>query len=248
MMKQIHLVMPMGGKGSRFFENGFVIPKPIIKLNGKPFFYWATQSIVKFVDVIDVTFVVLQEHVDEFHIDSEILQYYPKAQIVVIPEVLDGAVLTCIRGIMDINDKLPILFNDCDHMFVSESFNQFCREESYDKIDGGLLTFESNEPKYSFLEYNDKGEVIQTVEKVVVSNHAICGAYYFRNKEVFLKAAEQYLIECCYNEFFVSGVYNIMIQQKMHIVGFKTDVHIPFGTPDEYYCAEMNQNLGMVEV
>ena len=42
--------MPMAGRGSRFFENGFVMPKPLIEINDHPFFYWATQSIAKFVD------------------------------------------------------------------------------------------------------------------------------------------------------------------------------------------------------
>ena len=64
MSSKIHLVMPMGGAGSRFFKNGFIIPKPLIELNGKPFFYWATQSIVKFVDVEDITFVVLKKHIE----------------------------------------------------------------------------------------------------------------------------------------------------------------------------------------
>lgn len=28
-MKNFHLVMPMGGKGQRFFNDGYVAPKPI---------------------------------------------------------------------------------------------------------------------------------------------------------------------------------------------------------------------------
>ena len=39
---KIHLIMPMGGAGSRFFKNGFVMPKPLIEINGYPFLYWAT--------------------------------------------------------------------------------------------------------------------------------------------------------------------------------------------------------------
>ena len=67
-MKKVHLIMPMGGAGSRFFKNGFVVPKPLIEINGKPFLYWATSSISKFVDVQDITFVVLQQHIDDFQI------------------------------------------------------------------------------------------------------------------------------------------------------------------------------------
>ena len=66
MKEKIHLIMPMGGAGSRFTKNGYVMPKPLIEIHDKPFFFWATQSILKFVDVQDLTFVVLQEHITNY--------------------------------------------------------------------------------------------------------------------------------------------------------------------------------------
>lgn len=247
MKTQMHLVMPMGGRGYRFFKDGFVVPKPLIMLNDKPFLYWSTQSVIKFVDVKDITFVILKEHIDSFHIDTEIRKYYPEANIVVIPRVLEGAVLTCMEGISAIQDDCPILFNDCDHMFVSEEFNSFCNSGEFDSLDGAVLTFESDEPKYSFLKYDDSGNVAFTVEKTAVSTHAICGAYFFRNKKFFVESAEKYLEECNYDEFFVSGLYNIMIREGYTVKGFQTDIHIPFGIPEEFYCAERDQRIRMVE-
>ena len=238
MSSKIHLVMPMGGAGSRFFKNGFIIPKPLIELNGKPFFYWATQSIVKFVDVEDITFVVLKKHIEEFEIDKKILEYYNDAKIVVITQVLNGAILTCEYGANSIDDDLPIIFNDCDHAFISEEFNNFCADKKFDLYDGALLTFESNDPKYSFLRTDKDNNVIETVEKKAISNHAICGAYYFKNKDVFTKYKDLYLNRCNYSEYYVSGVYNIMAEDDNKIHNFKCDIHIPFGTPEEYYEAE----------
>lgn len=89
-MAKLHLVMPMAGRGSRFFENGFVMPKPLIEINDRPFFYWATQSIAKFVDCADITFVVLEEHIRDHAIDREIKTYYPNAKIVALPEVTEA--------------------------------------------------------------------------------------------------------------------------------------------------------------
>lgn len=245
-MQRLHLVMPMGGRGSRFFDDGFVVPKPLIGLKGRPFFYWSVQSVVKFIDVADITFVVLREHVDGFRIDEEIRAYYPDARIVVIPEVLDGAVLTCLEGIRDIADDGPVLFNDCDHMFLCRSFNGFCAAGDFEGTDGALLTFPSDEPKYSFLEYDGKGRVVRTVEKEAVSSHAICGAYYFKDCATFKRASAEYLKQCNYNEFFISGVYNVLAGEGAVIRGFMTDVHIPFGTPEEYYAAEADARLEMV--
>ena len=36
-MNKLHLIMPMGGRGYRFFKDGYSMPKPLIELEGKPF-------------------------------------------------------------------------------------------------------------------------------------------------------------------------------------------------------------------
>lgn len=78
-MGNINLIMPMAGGGTRFKKEGIDIPKPLIELNGKPFFFWATQSIIKFVKIDELIFVVLKEHVKKYKIDREILKYYPNS-------------------------------------------------------------------------------------------------------------------------------------------------------------------------
>jgi dTDP-glucose pyrophosphorylase len=226
--------MPMGGKGSRFSDCGYEYPKPLLEIHGYPFFYWATQSIVKFIDVQDITFVILREHADKFELDQIIKKYYPAAHIHIIPEVLNGAVLTCLEGIQEISDDLPIVFNDCDHIFRSRAFENFYNNGMKPKVEGAILTFQSDMDKYSFVRFDEQGNVVETVEKKAISNHAICGCYYFGNKDIFASAVEEYLKECSYQEFFVSGVYNVMAKRGLKIRAFDTDFHVPFGVPEEY--------------
>ena len=233
----IHLIMPMGGSGSRFSERGFDLPKPLIPIHDRPFFYWATESVRKFIKLKSLTFVVLNEHVKQYGIDKVILQFYPEARIHILDHVLEGAVLTCLEGVKSINDGAPVLFNDCDHIFTCNEFYKFCEIGKFDDIDGSLLTFYSADPKYSFLELDNGGYVIRTAEKEVISNEAVCGAYFFRNRKIFEQSSSVYLNECTYKEFFLSGVYNIMACHKMRIKSFKVEMHLPFGTPDEYDAA-----------
>lgn len=150
-MTKIHLVMPMAGRGSRFSAKGYKEPKPLLQIYGKPFFYWSTQSVRKFVELSSLDFVVLEEHVSGFHIDAEIRKYFPEARIHVLPEVTQGAVITALKGCEDIDDQFPVVFNDCDHLFKSSEFNSFCRSGCGSDIHGILLTFSSNEPRYSFV-------------------------------------------------------------------------------------------------
>lgn len=236
-MSKLHLMMPMGGRGQRFFDDGFIMPKPLIEINGKPFFYWSAMSVLKYIPDCDLTFIVLKEHIDDFNIDKQIYSYFPDARITIIDHVLDGAVLTCMAGADTINDDIPLLFNDCDHMFRCDALTRLI--ESNDRsYDGMLLTFKSDSPKYSFVICGEDGNVRKTVEKQAVSSDAICGAYYFRSKEIFLENAEKYLKKCSYSEYFVSGVYNIMAENGLQSGILETDFHISFGTPAEFKEAE----------
>lgn len=241
--KKLHLIMPMGGAGSRFFKDGFVMPKPLIQINGRPFLYWATMSIKKYVDIADLTFVVLQEHIDVFHIDEEIRKWFPEARIEVIPRVLPGAVMTCLEGLRNIRDDQPVLFNDCDHMFRCNAFRDAINSGNWD-FDGALLTFPSDQPQFSYIRYGADGQtIVGTVEKEVVSDQAICGAYVVRNADIFRRMAEKYLDACSYSEYFVSGIYNVMCQENMTIRNYQVDFHVPFGTPAEYEAAQTSQHF-----
>lgn len=246
-MKKLHLIMPMGGAGTRFFKNGFVTPKPLIEINGRPFFYWATRSIEKYVELADITFVVLRQHIMEFQIDKVILKYFPEAKIEAVDfkEVKAGPVKTCLAGLKKINDNQPILFNDCDHMFACKMFTEDMNKGTWD-YDGALLTFESNQPQFSYIEY-ENGRVTGTVEKKVVSNQAICGAYMVRTAQIFREMSEEYLKNCNYSEFFVSGIYNVMCQKGLNIQNYTVDFHVPFGTPDEYELAQKSEYFAVVE-
>lgn len=245
--KKLHLIMPMGGAGSRFFKNGFIMPKPLIEINGKPFLYWATRSIEKYVDLADITFVVLKQHIKEFKIDEVIKKYFPDAIIEAVDfeEVKSGPVMTCLAGLKHINDNQPILFNDCDHMFCCRAFNEDMNSMNAD-YDGALLTFESNEPQFSYIAYENE-RIVGTVEKKVVSNQAICGAYWVRSAQLFRESAEEYLMACSYSEFFVSGIYNVMCKHNAKIKNYSVDFHIPFGTPTEYEAAMSSEYFKELE-
>lgn len=231
-MGKIHLIMPMAGEGSRFKNNGYDLPKPLIEIKGFPFFYWSTNSIAKYVDVEDITFVILKKHIEEYSIDTEIKKFYPNGKLVVIDHVLPGPVFTCKEAVKDINDSLPILINDCDHMFKCEDMNKELNK-GFTK-DGALLTFQSDSPQFSYVQYDGHKNVIGTVEKKVVSNSAICGAYVFKSAQLYKEIAETYIANCPYSECFLSGMYNVMCKKKMFIKDYLLDYHVEFGTPEEY--------------
>jgi len=241
-----HLIIPMAGRGSRFLNEK--LPKPLIEINSKPFFYWSAMSIFKFIKVKSIKFVVLREHVEDFFIDKFIFKYFPNASIVIIDDVTPGAVFTGLEGIKEIHDDSPVIFNDCDHLFKSSELINYCNNynelnELNELYDAALVTFNSDKDKYSYLRINSLGEVVETKEKKVISNYAICGCYLFKNTTLFRKHAQEYIDDCEYDEFFMSGVYNKLINNNKKIANFITDFHLNFGDPDEYEDAKKSNKF-----
>ena len=65
-----------------------------------------------------------------------------------------------------------------------------------------MITFSSTEPQYSYIKFDEEGNIVGTIEKEVVSTEAICGAYLFKNIQTFREASDKYMKDCGYQEYF----------------------------------------------
>lgn len=226
------MIMPMAGRGSRFAQQGEPLPKPMIQLGGKPFFYWATRSVLRELPHARLVFVVLQEHIDGFGIDAQVKRYFPDAQVLAIPEVTSGALETVLK-VGALAGEGPVLVNDCDHAFSYSRLKQAITALERG-ADGFLSHFRSTTPHFSFAAYDAEGRLQRTAEKVTISDRAIAGLYGFRSMHLIETAARSYERTCPYPELFVSGLYNDIVASGGEVRGFDLDSHIPFGTPEEY--------------
>lgn len=229
----LNLIVPMAGRGSRFNKAGQLKPKPLIDLHGKPFFWWAVESVKANNDLASLTFVVLQEHVDNYLIDQELLGAYPESKLVVINDVTKGASETAWLAIKSSPELVgPIAFLDCDHAFELGNVDDVLLKMKADTA-AALCYFKSNSPAYSYLLLNEQKDIIGTVEKKVVSERAIAGFYLFANAEIFESAYVEYLSNCPYDELFMSGIYDLLIKSGKSVASVGLNKHLSFGTPEE---------------
>ena len=84
--------MPMAGEGNRFLNEGWTTPKPLIPLHGKPLFQHAIGSVHIDNASMKYSFIVRQNHIDEYGIDKGILSFLPDANIFSVPKTSRGAV------------------------------------------------------------------------------------------------------------------------------------------------------------
>jgi hypothetical protein len=222
------MIMPMAGRGSRFARDGQTTPKPLIDLRGRPFFWWASESLRRVADIDEMVFVVLAEHCRDHAIDRRIHGYYPDAKVVALPEVTGGAAETAALGAKALESQGRIAVNDCDHAFVTPDLAGPSDE------DGGLICFRSDNPAYSYARLDASGAVAGSVEKQVVSPFAIAGCYLFASADYMLGLYDEYARDCPYNELFVSGLYNLIAARGGSIARHDAKRHISFGTPEEF--------------
>lgn len=232
-MTAVSLIMPMAGRGSRFAKEGAVLPKPLIELAGRPFFWWAAESARRALCVAEMVFVVLEEHRAAFGIDERIREHYPDANIIGLPDVTSGAAETARLGVESMAGGRVIAVNDCDHAFSAPSLASASDQLAAGDAASALLCFRSQNPAYSYVRLDGTGEVVGTVEKRAVSSFAIAGCYLFRNASAFLSVYDEYCTTCAYDELFISGLVNVILSREQRVVKAEADSHWSFGTPEE---------------
>lgn len=239
MMRPLHIIMPMAGEGSRFLKEGWDTPKPLIELKGVPLFKRAIGSVIIEGAPMKYSFIVRKEHIDRYHIDDQIKAILPEANIFFVEKTTRGAVETCLMAESAISYDDSIVVMDCDLEFRSKAYVEGIKEilsRPIDNVDGGMLvSFESTEPRYSYAEVDENMIVRRTAEKEVISNHALCGAYFFSSAKGFLKVAHKLLEEPAFNkpEYYVSLLYNYLLADGETVKLSTMEEYYSYGTPEE---------------
>lgn len=238
-MRPLHIIMPMAGEGNRFLKEGWTTPKPLIELKGMPLFKRAIGSVVVEGAPMKYSFIVRKEHIDNYHIDEQIKAILPNANVFFVEKTTRGAVETCLIAEPAISEDDAITVMDCDLEFRSkgyiEGISQILRMPA-EKANGGMLvSFESTEPRYSYAEVDDDMIVKRTAEKEVISNHALCGAYFFSTAKGFLNAAHRLLNEPVFTkpEYYVSLLYNYLLADGETVRLSTMEEYYSYGTPEE---------------
>lgn len=238
-MRKLHVIMPMAGEGSRFKNEGWTTPKPLIELNGMPLFQHAISSVQAEGIELKFSFIVRQEHIDEYKIDDGIRKYISDANIFSVLKTTRGAVETCLIAESAIEDDEGVIVMDCDLEFRSKAFidiiREFLSKPAIEADGGALVSFESNDPRYSYAAVDENGNVVRTAEKEVISNHALCGAYFFSTGVRFKQIAHRLINEPVFvkPEYYVSLLFNYLINDGANVRLASVEEYYSYGTPEE---------------
>ena len=232
---KLNVVIPMAGAGSRFADAGYTFPKPLIDVNGKPMI----QTVIENLGLeANYTFIVQKEHIEKYNIDTMLNLLVPDCNVVSTNGLTEGAACTALLASEFIDNENPLFFANSDQ-FVEWDVMEFMYGMNEKNADGGIVTFESTHPKWSFAKTNENGLVIEVAEKNPISNLATVGLYYWKHGSDFVKYAVQMIEKNVRvnNEFYVCPVFNEAIADDKRIYTHNASEMWGLGTPEDlrYY-------------
>ena len=208
---KMNVLIPMAGAGSRFAEAGYTFPKPLIEVGNKPMIQVVTDNLN--IEAHHI-FIVQKEHYKKYNLETVLKLIKPNCSIVQVEGVTEGAACTTLLAKKLINNDNPLVIANSDQ-FVEWNANEVMYAFSTEGIDGGILTFQSTHPKWSYAKKNDSGFVSEVAEKKPISTNATVGIYYYKKGSDYVKCAEEMIEKDIRtnNEFYVCPVYNQLIEK-----------------------------------
>lgn len=231
--KDLNILIPMAGNGSRFQAQGYTFPKPLIEVRGKPMI----QVVVDNLNVkAKYIFIVQKTHYEEYNLNFLLPLISENCSIIQVDSVTEGAACTSLLAKDLINTNKPLLMANSDQ-FIEWDSSDFLYTHLNDSSDGSIVTFEATHPKWSYAKLDQNGYVSEVAEKKPISTMATAGIYLWKRGSDYVKYAEEMIKKNIRvnNEFYVCPVFNQAIQddKKIRTFEIKKTGMWGLGTPED---------------
>jgi dTDP-glucose pyrophosphorylase len=233
----------MAGRGARFVEAGYQLPKMLLKAHGKTLLQWSLDSLPLHLAKV-VVFAGLREHNENFHLESLIRDFYPhlNTKFIFLNAISRGQAETAWLSLKFCNHDEPLVIFNIDTFFSSTTLA--------DKLlgsdaDGILGSFRSTENRFSFAALDESEYVTDVQEKEVISNHALTGLYTFKNVHDFVETYQHHIAGdlTSKGEFYIAPMYNYLIRKGKKYILDEAEKHHILGTPAEYADFMIQKNV-----
>ena len=235
----LRVVIPLAGSGSSYKRAGYNFPKFLVDIAGKPMIQWVVENINVEGKYI---FILKKTDFEKYNLKYMFQLLVKDFEIILLNEETDGAARTVLKAKNLINNEYPLAIVNGDQ-YMKWNSNEFFYAMAADECDGGLVTFKSTHPQFSFVKTGDDGFVKECSEKKPISDDATAGVYYFREGKSFVEAANQMIDKkiTVDDQYFVCPVYNELILDGNKIRKFDIEKVWSFSVPEglEYFIKDL---------
>ena len=215
------VIIPIVGNDT--LENNTDYMISLYEIERKTIFQYC-YDFLKSIDDAEFIVVLRKQDIKKYHFDQIVKLLIPNVKIVVAEGDTKGSVCSSLLAIDYIEDNEPLVISSSNQLFLANAndvINYFIEKD----YDGGIVTFEDIHPKFSFVELDEKGLVIEAAEKRPISKHATAGFYYFKKGSDFIESAIGMISKdaAVNGLFYLCPVYNEMILKQKKIGVYPID-------------------------
>jgi NDP-sugar pyrophosphorylase family protein len=231
----MNILIPMAGRGERFSNNGFDIPKPLIELEGKTMIELAIKSLNIEGNYIYVTYRYTNKEFNQ-KLEEILNRITPNCTIIKIDYITEGPASSALLAKKYIDNEEELIITNCDQIMSwdSKNFLEFIKKTDKEGI---VVTYNSSTEKNSYVKLNEIGDAIELAEKKVISEFSLNGIHYWKKGKYFVESAEDMISKNIRvnNEFYISMTYNEMIEKKLKVSNYHiiNNHHHAVGTPED---------------
>mgnify|MGYP001597444297 CR=1 FL=1 len=239
----MQIVIPMSGFGERFRRAGYLFPKPLIEIDGKPII---AHVIDLFPGETDFIFICNRDHLAEpaYRMEEIIRRHCPTGRVVAIDAHKLGPVHAVLQVANLIDPQQPVVVNYADFSCYW-NWEHFCDFVARSKCDGAIPAYKGFHPhtlgttNYAYMRETD-GWVLDIQEKQPYTDnrmeeYASSGTYYFASGQMMLDAfqATKDRNLNAGSEFYASLAYKPMLESGRRVAVYDLQHFMQWGTPED---------------
>lgn len=224
----MNIIIPIGGIGQRFKEDGYITPKPLINVLGDPMICHLIGGLS--VTENDTVVIIYNQDLKSYNFEELIRFKFPDMNLMFISldRVTKGASETILFGLEHLNLQMDenFIILDCDTFYDDDILEKYreCNNKNT------IFYFKDNQelPIFSYIKI-ENGKVTDIMEKVKISDNANTGAYGFKDGTTLKRYCER--IKNKHGELYVSLLYKEMLNDGISIDSMNVENFSCVGTP-----------------
>ncbi len=251
-MKNLNIVITMGGLGDRFRRAGYSVPKYMIQARGKTLFEWSMESLSGYVQEAGQYIFIAKDDAKE-DVEAFIknrckelgLERY---RVMIIDYLTAGQAATAMLAAEYWEKESPLLIYNID------TYVEAGQMKGRDlQGDGFLPCFRAAGDHWSFVKTDGQGRAVEVREKQRISEYCSLGAYYFKSCGLYEQLYREYYSQPenrVNGEEYVAPLYHYLLEkggevriceispQKVHVLGTPEELEVFLQEGDAGQCIQ----------
>ncbi|WP_035339521.1 MULTISPECIES: glycosyltransferase family 2 protein [Dickeya] len=236
-MKKTNIVITMAGRGSRFYDAGYTVPKYEIVAHGRSLFDWSMLSLSNFItENARFIFVCLAENHSGDYVRAQCAALgIEDVHVLELDALTDGQATSAYLSKHLWHQDAPLLVYNIDTFVEPVALNPLDIQPG---ADGWVPCFQVPGDHWSFVKVGHDGWATQVAEKTRISDYASIGLYWFANATEYVAAYDTFFADpanLVKGERYIAPLYQQLIAEgkKIAIADLPIErVHV-LGTPAE---------------